>query len=253
MKVFNRRAQKRAGKAQPERTAPTHRESAPAPERFTPRAARHGLGDRQHPRPRRQTLPAPLAAIAPLVDPQGRFPQRAHLSHPRLGLGQHPAERPTRRDSGKRPRGQPQPMRPQPFRPPVHGGMRGRALTEQPPRHRAETVMPTVAGVGPRQCRDHRCRIVFVGQHITGQHPNSTPATPAARQGNLRLQLERVVLPRRIGLEQVQSTFHPRAAEHQRLPTAGHPTVWIRDSRCPPDQADPGLAMSRSCGNIRRW
>jgi len=217
-----------------------------------PRAARHGLGDRQHPRHRRQTLPAPLAAIAALIDPHGCLPHRAHLGHPPLGLSEHAAERPTRRAPVKGPRGQPQPMRPQPFRPPVQGGMCRRALTEHPPRHRAETVMPTVAGVGPRQLRDHRHRIVFVGQYITGQHPNSTPTTPAARQGNLRLQLERVVLPRGIDFEQVQSTCHPRAAQHQRLPPAGHPTLGVRDSRCPPDPADPGLAMSRSCGNIRR-
>ena len=250
--MFNPRAQKPAGKAQPERTAPTHRETAPRCERLGPGPVGHGVGDRQHPRPRRQTLPAPLAAIAALVDPHGCLPHRAHLGHPRLGLGEHPAERPTRRTPLKRPRGQPQPMGPQPFRPPVQRRVRRRALTEHPPRHRPETGMPTV-GVAPRRRRDHRRRIVFVGQHITRQHPHSTPARSAARQGNLCLHLDGVVLPRGIDLEQVQSTFHPHAAQHQRFPTAGHPTVGVRDSRCPPDQADPGLAMSRSCGNIRRW
>ncbi len=79
-------------------------------------------------------------------------------------------------------------MRPQPFGPPVQRRMRRRALTEQPPRHGPQTVLPTV-GVRPRQVRDHRHRIVLVGEHITGQHPNPPSAAPAARQGNLRPEL----------------------------------------------------------------
>lgn len=82
-------------------------------------------------------------------------------------------------------------MRPQPFRPPVQRRMRRRASTEQPPRHAAQTVMPAV-GVGPCQLGDHRSRIVLVGQYITRQHPDSTPAPTTARQRNLHLELDRV-------------------------------------------------------------
>ncbi len=251
-KVFHRRAQKAAGKAQPGRTAPTHRESAPVPERLGLGSVGHGVGDRQHPHHRRQALPTPFAAIASLIDPHGHLPPRAYRGHPCLGLGEHPAERPTRGASRKGPRGQPQPMGPQPFRPPVQRRMCRRALTEQPPRHRPETEMPTT-GVGPRQRHDHRHRIVFVGQHIARQHPHATPAAPAACQSNLHLELNAVDLAQRIDLEHAQPTPHPRAAQHQRLPTAGQPTLGVRDSRCPPDPTDPGLAMSRSCGNIPRW
>ncbi len=133
--LFDPRAQKTAGKAQPARTAPAHRESPPQPERLGPWRARDGVGERQHLRHGRQTLPAPLAAVATRVDPHRRLPHRAHRRYPRLGLGEDAAERPVRRWPAELARGQPQPMRPQPFGPPVQRRMRRRALAEQPLRH----------------------------------------------------------------------------------------------------------------------
>ena len=135
--LFDPRAQKTAGKAQPARTAPAHCESPPRPERLGSWRARHGVGERQHLRHGRQTLPAPLAAVATRVDPHRRLPHRAHRRYPRLGLGEHAAERPAPRWPAERPRGQPQYMRPQPFGPAVPRRMRRRALTEQIPGHRS--------------------------------------------------------------------------------------------------------------------
>jgi len=62
--LFDPRAQKRAGKAQPERTAPAQRESAPVRQCLGPELARHRVGERQHLRRGRQALPASLANCA---------------------------------------------------------------------------------------------------------------------------------------------------------------------------------------------